>query len=97
MGSTYYYTTYADEEGRFVFTNVRNATYGLQAWSNGSTIADVTTQFLRNGVVVSAKTESSLGLLTWPVPNKTKIFQLGDFDRYSYGSSTAARRTSTPS
>ncbi|KAK8070874.1 hypothetical protein PG997_011077 [Apiospora hydei] len=85
MGSDYYYTGYADAEGRFEFKHVRAAAYGLQAWSNGSEIADVTTEFLRQDVVVTAGETTELGMMTWRVSNKTKIFQVGDFDRTSYG------------
>lgn len=85
MGSGYYYTTYADEQGNFEFAHVRTASYGLQAWSNGSTIADVTTQFLQTGVAVTANETTALGLLAWPISNKTRLFQVGDFDRYAYG------------
>jgi rhamnogalacturonan endolyase len=85
MGSTYYYTAYADEQGRFTIPDVRVATYGLQAWSNGSTIADVTTSFLQNGVTVTKDVETRLGTMVWAVSNKTKLFQVGEFDRYSYG------------
>lgn len=89
MGSTYYYTSYANEDGEFEFKDVRAATYGFQAWSNGSTIADVSTSFLLNGVVVdkttTATSKTDLGTLEWEVSNKTKLFQIGDFDRHSYG------------
>ncbi|KAI1421810.1 rhamnogalacturonate lyase [Xylaria sp. FL1777] len=85
MGSYYYYTSYADAQGRFEFTDVRTANYGLQAWSNGSKIADVTTSFLYNDVAVAKSRQTNLRLLKWEVSNKTKIFQVGDFDRTSYG------------
>jgi len=86
MGSDYYYTSYADSKGRFEFIDVRTATYGLQAWSNGSKIADVTTSFLRNDVTMTKPRETlDLGRLTWDVSKGTKIFQVGDFDRTSYG------------
>lgn len=85
MGSTYYYTAYADRHGNFEFSNVRAATYGLQAWSNGSSIADVTTSFLQNDVTVKKAAKTNLGSLTWMVSSKEKLFQIGDFDRYSYG------------
>ena len=85
MGSTYYYTTYADSEGRFELSNVRVATYGLEAWSNGSSIADVTTSFLHNDVLVQKNRATNVGKLIWQVSSKKKLFQIGDFDRYSYG------------
>lgn len=101
MGTDYYYTTYADAEGRFTFAHVRaGASYGLQAWSNGSSLlADVTTTYLLNDVSVSSSSSSSsagetttttttndLGALTWTIPqNRTRLFQVGDLDRYAYG------------
>ncbi|KAJ5995736.1 hypothetical protein N7481_002713 [Penicillium waksmanii] len=85
MGSTYYYTAYADKNGNFKFSNVRAATYGLQAWSNGSSIADVTTSFLQNDVIVKKSAKTHLGSLTWEVSSREKLFQIGDFDRKSYG------------
>ncbi|KAI0183846.1 polysaccharide lyase family 4 protein [Xylaria flabelliformis] len=85
MGSDYYYTSYADSDGRFAFQNVRAAHYGMQAWSNGSMIADVTTSFLRSDVAIEKSRATDLGILTWDVSNKARIFQVGDFDRMSYG------------
>lgn len=86
MGSTYYYTTYADESGKFEFRDVRTATYGLQAWpAPNSSIVDVTTTLLRNDVVVGKDKATQLGEVGWVVSNRTKVFQVGDFDRYSYG------------
>lgn len=85
MGRTYYYTAYADDQGNFDFDLVREGVYGLQAWSNGSTIADVTTTFLQNDVEVFADEHTGLGLLDWEISSKTKLFQVGDFDHYAYG------------
>ncbi|KAK4140568.1 polysaccharide lyase [Dichotomopilus funicola] len=86
MGSTYYYTTYADKSGRFEFRDVRTATYGLQAWPTpNSSIVDVTTTLLRNDVVVGKKGVTQLGEVDWAISNRTRVFQVGDFDRYSYG------------
>ncbi|KAK8073851.1 hypothetical protein PG994_004750 [Apiospora phragmitis] len=85
MCSDYYYTGYTDAEGRFEFQHVRAAAYGLQVWSNGSEMADVTTEFLRKDVVVVAGETTELATMAWPVSNKTRIFQVGDFDRTSYG------------
>lgn len=85
MGSTYYYTAYADAQGNFEFPDVRTATYGFQAWSNGSKIADVTTSVLQNDIVVEKGKATNLNTIKWQVSNKTKLFQVGDFDRYSYG------------
>lgn len=88
MGTDYYYTTYADADGTFTLELVRaGGSYGLQAWSNGSALADVTTTFLQNDVAVTAGETTALGTLDWAVShnNKTKLFQVGDFDRYAYG------------
>ncbi|KAF7714665.1 Rhamnogalacturonan endolyase [Penicillium ucsense] len=85
MGTDYYYTTYADKSGRFEIPNVRAGTYGLQAWSNGSSIADVSTTFLVNKVTVKKSKRTNLGHLTWKLSPKEKLFQIGEFDRYSYG------------
>ena len=85
MGSTYYYTAYTDDHGNFEFDDVRVATYGLQAWSNGSPIADVSTSFLQNGVSVTKSKTTKLGTLKWALSGRKRLFQVGDFDRYSYG------------
>lgn len=85
MGRYNYYTTYADADGCFVFTNVKASTYGLQAWSNGSPIGDVSTTFLLNDVSVSASDTSDLGTLEWTTQDRELIFQIGDMDRKSLG------------
>ncbi|KAG6367172.1 hypothetical protein INS49_001356 [Diaporthe citri] len=85
MGSNYYYTGYADADGNFAFSDVRAATYGLQAWSNGSAIAGVTTSLLQNDVTVAADEETDLGEVEWTVSDRAILFQVGDFDRYAYG------------
>lgn len=85
MGSTYYYTSYTDDNGNFEFTDVRAATYGLQAWSNGGALADVSTSLLQNDVAVTKGKTTKLSTLEWTVSNRKRLFQLGDFDHYSYG------------
>lgn len=85
MGTDYYYTGYTDSRGYFSFENVRAGSYGLQAWSNGGTLADVSTSFLKNDVTVSKGKTSNLRTLMWEVSNKKKLFQVGDFDRTAYG------------
>jgi rhamnogalacturonan endolyase len=85
MGSTYYYTTYADASGSFSIADVRTGSYGLQAWSNGSSIRDVTTTFTLDSLSVTKDENTDLGSLTWAVSPKKKLFQVGDFDHYSYG------------
>ncbi|KAH0033422.1 polysaccharide lyase family 4 protein, partial [Aureobasidium melanogenum] len=87
MGSDYYYTTYADNDGSFRFTDVRTGVYALQAWSNGGSIGDVTTTYLKNDIKVSGSptTKVRLDKLSWSVLSSNKIFQIGDFDRKSTG------------
>ncbi|KAI5235141.1 polysaccharide lyase family 4 protein [Aureobasidium subglaciale] len=87
MGSNYYYTTYADNDGSFRFIDVRTGVYALQAWSNGGSIGDVTTTYLKNDVDVSGSPTSKTRLekLTWSVPRSDTIFQVGEFDRKSTG------------
>lgn len=87
MGADYYYTTYADADGAFSFAHVRaGASYGLQAWANGSSaLADVTTTFAQNDVAVAADETTALGALAWALSDKTQLFQVGALDRYAYG------------
>ncbi|KAI0743456.1 putative rhamnogalacturonase [Daedaleopsis nitida] len=94
QGSYAYYTTYADDHGAFSFEHVLAGTYGLQAWSNGGAIADVSTTLLQNDVSISADARPhrhgsaalGLGSFTWPLPEgRERIFQVGDFDRKSLG------------
>ncbi|KFX98823.1 hypothetical protein O988_04190 [Pseudogymnoascus sp. VKM F-3808] len=85
QGSTYYYTSYADESGNFEIDNVREGTYGLRAWSNGSSIADVSTVFTQNKVVIASDKNSDLGTLKWALPDRERIWRVGDFDRTAYG------------
>lgn len=86
MGSDYYYTGYADSSGRFKFNNVRTGFYGLQAWSNGSAIADVAASYLKNDVQVKKNGALNLGSLTWAISTTRKrLFQVGDFDRKDLG------------
>lgn len=87
MGSDYYYSTYADNDGSFRFTDVRTGVYALQAWSNGGSIGDVTTTYLKNDIEVSGSptTKVRLEKLSWSVPTSNKIFQIGTFDRKSTG------------
>lgn len=85
QGSNYYYTSYADASGNFRVDNVREGTYGLRAWSNGSSIADVSTVFTRNGVAIANNKNTNLGTLKWALPNRKRIWRVGDFDRTAYG------------
>ncbi|KAJ0162431.1 Rhamnogalacturonate lyase [Colletotrichum tanaceti] len=87
MGSDYYYTAYAGDQGAFEIPHVRTAAngYALQAWSNGGAIADVTTQLLFNDVDVADAQTTDLGTLAWAVSDRRRLFQVGDFDRTSLG------------
>ncbi|KAF2141847.1 polysaccharide lyase family 4 protein [Aplosporella prunicola CBS 121167] len=86
QGRYYNYATYADDTGAFTFEHVRTGTYGLQAWSNGGLLSNVTSTFLQNDVVVSTSDSTSLDTLTWTIPeNRKQIFQVGDFDRKALG------------
>ncbi|KAG9752664.1 polysaccharide lyase family 4 protein, partial [Aureobasidium melanogenum] len=87
MGSNYHYTTYADKDGSFRFTDVRTGVYALQAWSNGGSIGDVTTTYLKKDIEVSGSptTKVRLHKLSWSVPTSNKIFKIGYFDRRSTG------------
>lgn len=85
MGRYYYYTTYADDNGKFAFSNVRSGIYALQAWSNGASIRDVTTVLLINDIAVSKSQTTNLGNVVWTTQNREQIFQVGDFDRRSLG------------
>jgi rhamnogalacturonan endolyase len=57
QGQNYYYTTYADKDGKFVIDDIRTGTYALYAWGNGDAIGDVTTTFTQNDVVISQEHE----------------------------------------
>jgi rhamnogalacturonan endolyase len=85
MGRYNYYTVYADAHGAFEFTNVRAGAYALQAWANGAPIGDVSTTYLQNDVVVTAKKATKLGQLAWKTQGRKKIVQVGEIDRKSVG------------
>lgn len=86
QGRDYYYATTADEDGKFSIKGVRIGTYGLQAWSNGGKIADVSTLVLQNDVSVEKDKPTTLKEITWKVADrKNRIFQIGDFDRKTLG------------
>jgi rhamnogalacturonan endolyase len=86
QGGNYYYTTYADANGSFSFENVRSGDYGLYAWSNGGSIADVYTNFTTSSVTVPEGEKTQVPDLTWELPKTAqRIFQLGDFDKKALG------------
>jgi len=82
-GTTYYYTTYADNLGNFEFDFVRTGQYGLEAWSNGGSIGNVTTVYRKSPITVGTNTD--VGTLTWTVQKRTIIWQIGQMDRMSLG------------
>ncbi|OZJ04144.1 hypothetical protein BZG36_02843 [Bifiguratus adelaidae] len=74
-GSTYQYTTYADDNGHFQFINVRTEqSYYLSAWSNDGEIGNVTTIY--NGTMVNVRNnrETKLGTLEWQTQRRANIF-----------------------
>ncbi|CAO2654065.1 Nn.00g107980.m01.CDS01 [Neocucurbitaria sp. VM-36] len=86
QGKDYYYTTYADADGKFDIHDIRTGTYALYAWGNGGKLADVITNFTQNDVVIKQGKNTNLKELTWKVTNKkNRIFQIGDFDRKTDG------------
>lgn len=86
QGKDYYYTTYADEDGKFAIQDIRTGTYAVYAWGAGGKLGDVTTNFTKNDVVISEGKNTNLKDLTWTVTdNKKRIFQVGDFDRVTDG------------
>jgi rhamnogalacturonan endolyase len=86
QGRNYYYTTYADENGAFSIDKVRTGSYGLQAWSNGGPIADVSSSLLQNDILVRKSSTTDLQTIPWAVTNKSNIiFRVGSFDRKTDG------------
>lgn len=86
QGDNYYYTTTADADGSFTFSDVRTASYGLYAWSNGGEIADVYTNATVTPITVEADKTTALGEVEWSLPARRKqIFQVGEFDKKALG------------
>lgn len=86
QGTNYYYTTQAAYDGSFSFPDVRTGDYGLYAWSNGGELADVYTNFTLTPITVEVGQTTALGDLQWDLPTgRTKIFQVGDFDKNATG------------
>lgn len=85
QGSNNNYRTYANADGYFSISNVREGTWNLQAWPNGGSIGDVTTVFSKNDVTTTNKTTTDLGTLTWTPQARTKIWQIGEIDRKATG------------
>lgn len=86
QGKDYYYTSYADAQGKFSFKNVRTGSYALQAWANGGALGDVTTNFTQNNIVIRKGDTTNLKDLKWTVTDKAKrVFQIGALDRKTDG------------
>ncbi|KAH9861675.1 hypothetical protein J1614_011428 [Plenodomus biglobosus] len=86
QGQGYYYTTYADADGKFTIKDIRTGTYGLYAWGAGGKLSDVTTNFTQNGIVVRDGKNTNVKTLTWRIADISKrIFQVGAFDRRTDG------------
>ncbi|KAE8836370.1 hypothetical protein PTNB73_04332 [Pyrenophora teres f. teres] len=86
QGQGYYYTTYADADGKFSIHDIRTGTYALYAWGNGGALRNVISNFTHNDVVIQQGKNTNLKDLTWQVPDCSKrIFQIGDFDRKTDG------------
>lgn len=85
QGEHYYYAGTADSQGYFDIRDVRTGTYGFYAWSDGGSIADVSTTFSRNDIAVQHRAETALGLLTWQTQARKPIFQIGALDHKALG------------
>ncbi|TVY33448.1 Rhamnogalacturonate lyase [Lachnellula subtilissima] len=85
QGEHYYYAGTADSQGSFDIKDVRTGTYGFYAWSDGGSIANVSTTFSRNDIAVQNGDETALGLLTWETQARKPIFQIGEIDHKTLG------------
>ena len=88
QGALYNYATYADENGDFAFAYVRAGTYALYAWADGGSLANITTSFVQNNIIVPANQTFVVldNLTSWSIPeNHSPIFQIGQLDRKTTG------------
>lgn len=85
QGRGYSYTVYADDTGIFEIDNVRAGVYKLVSWSNGSSIADVSTNATQSDVSVEDSIVTNINTLTWEVSGRKQLFRVGDFDRTTQG------------
>lgn len=85
QGANYNYRTYADANGHFSISNVREGTWNLQAWPNGGSIGDVTTVLSKNDISTKHNVSTDLGTLTWAPQPRKKIWQIGEVDRKATG------------
>jgi rhamnogalacturonan endolyase len=86
QGEFYQYTTYAGDDGSFTFPSVRREKgYRLVAWANGGKIGDVFG--LHNGTMVAwnGSVNVDLGQITWAVPKRDTLWQIGAFDKKTTG------------
>jgi rhamnogalacturonan endolyase len=86
QGQNYYYTTYADADGKFSLRDIRTGTYALYAWANGGALSSVTTNFTQNDVEIREGKNTNLKDLSWKITDPAaRIFQIGALDRTSDG------------
>lgn len=86
QGSNYYYTSYTNDVGEFSLDHMRTGEYGLYAWSNGGALSDVYSNFTISSVNITKERTTNLHTLIWEVPqDRTRIFQIGDFDKKASG------------
>jgi rhamnogalacturonan endolyase len=85
QGAGYYYRTYANRNGTFSFSNVREGIWTLSVWSNGGSIGDVLTVGTVNDVVTKAGKTTALGEVVWPTQDRKRIWQIGEIDRKATG------------
>lgn len=61
---------------------MRTGDYGLYAWADGGSLADVYTNVTLTPITVTEGETTALGELEWALPTgRTEIFRLGDFDK----------------
>ena len=81
QGTDYVFYSKADSSGSFSIPNVRSGTYSLYAYSTGGTIADITDQFVKDGIKVDGS-KTDIGSLTWSPPHYSHfLWQIGIADR----------------
>ncbi|EPS36158.1 hypothetical protein H072_10252 [Dactylellina haptotyla CBS 200.50] len=86
QGAWYYYRAYADRDGYFTITNVREGKWGLRAFSNGGRVlSHVSTIFKKEDVETKAGENNELGTLMWQTQNREREWQIGDIDRLATG------------
>lgn len=76
----YMFYAKADDNGNFILKNIRPGTYTLYAYG-----CDVTDEFSKANVVVTADKSTDLEMLLWPTNNYKKLWQIGVADRFTDG------------